>query len=102
MPKIEAGPSADIAPGESTIVEAGEREIAVFNVDGTFYAIENTCCHRGGPLGEGELEGAVVTCPWHGWEFDVTTGRCHAPMPDKEVASFPVHEENGALFVEVP
>jgi nitrite reductase/ring-hydroxylating ferredoxin subunit len=66
----------DIKPGTGLVVEAGGKYLAVFNVDGTFYAIDNECVHRGGPLGEGELRGTVVECPWHGWTYDVTTGRC--------------------------
>ncbi|MBI2461390.1 MAG: Rieske 2Fe-2S domain-containing protein, partial [Candidatus Rokubacteria bacterium] len=65
---------ADLAPGQGRVVEVEGKAIALFNVDGAFYAIDNTCLHRGGPLGEGELDGAVVTCPWHGWCYDVTTG----------------------------
>ncbi len=51
------------------------KTIALANADGSFHAINNTCLHRGGPLGQGELEGKVVTCPWHGWQYDVTTGK---------------------------
>ncbi len=51
------------------------KTIALANVDGSFHAINNTCLHRGGPLGQGELEGKVVTCPWHGWQYDVTSGK---------------------------
>jgi nitrite reductase/ring-hydroxylating ferredoxin subunit len=51
------------------------REVAVFNVNGTFYAIEGTCPHQGGPLAEGWIDGPIVTCPWHAWCFDVRTGR---------------------------
>jgi len=64
----------DLPPGKGHVTEVNGREIAIFNVDGTFFAIDNTCAHRGGSLGEGELEGAVVTCPWHGWEYNVLTG----------------------------
>ena len=65
---------ADLKPGEGKTVMVGDREVALFNVSGKFHAIVNTCPHRGGPLGEGSLDGAIVTCPWHGWRFDVTTG----------------------------
>jgi nitrite reductase (NADH) small subunit len=51
------------------------KAVTLANVGGKIYAINNTCLHRGGPLGQGTLEGKVVTCPWHGWEFDVTTGK---------------------------
>ena len=64
----------DLPPGKGHVTEVNGREIAIFNVDGTFFAVDNTCAHRGGPLGEGELEGDVVTCPWHSWEYNVRTG----------------------------
>ncbi len=70
----------DVPPGQGRVVEASGRELALFNVGGTFFAIDNTCMHRGGPLGEGEVEGKIVTCPWHGWRYDVTNGtREHTP-----------------------
>lgn len=65
----------DIPPGTGRTVEVQGVWIALFNVDGTFYAMDNACPHAGGPLGEGMLrEGGVVECPWHGWRFDVKTG----------------------------
>ena len=63
-------------PGHGIVAEVNGKALAVFNVDGQFHVIDNTCLHRGGPLGEGELEANVVTCPWHGWQFNVTTGVC--------------------------
>ena len=66
----------DVAPGEAKVVHAGGTEVALFNVEGTFYAIDNTCIHRGGPLGDGGCDGATVICPWHGWQYDVKTGAC--------------------------
>lgn len=66
---------SEIPPGSIKEVQIAGQPIAVANVGGTFYAINSTCLHRGGPLGQGQLEGTVVTCPWHGWQFDVTTGR---------------------------
>jgi 3-phenylpropionate/trans-cinnamate dioxygenase ferredoxin component len=65
---------ADLPAGSGTVVEIDGTSIAVFNVDGAYHAIDNTCLHKGGPLGEGILEGSTVTCPWHGWEYDVKTG----------------------------
>ena len=67
---------SEIPAGTGKVVDVEGKAIAVFNCDGTFYAIENTCKHRGGPLGEGMLSGTSVTCPWHGWEYDVTSGVC--------------------------
>ena len=68
--------ASEIPKGTGKVVEAGGKAIAIFNAEGTFYAIDNTCRHRGGPLGEGSLSGTTVTCPWHGWEYDVTSGAC--------------------------
>ena len=64
----------DVPPGTARTVRAGKRELALFNVDGKFYATQNECLHLKGPLGDGELGGPVVTCPWHGYQYDVRTG----------------------------
>jgi nitrite reductase/ring-hydroxylating ferredoxin subunit len=69
-----AGRVEDIVPGTARIVQVNGKAIALFNVEGRFYAISNTCPHEGGPLGEGRLKGCVVTCPWHDLAFDVRTG----------------------------
>jgi nitrite reductase/ring-hydroxylating ferredoxin subunit len=82
--------TTELKPGEGKVAEAGGKSLAVFNVSGTYHVMDNTCCHRGGPLGEGDLEGATVTCPWHGWRYDVTSGKCLAPNPAASVASYRV------------
>lgn len=64
----------DIPPGTGRTVDVRGIWIALYNVDGTFYAIDNACPHAGGPLGEGKLNGTVVECPWHGWKFSVVSG----------------------------
>ena len=64
----------DLAPGESKRVIVHDKPMALFNVDGKFYCVNDVCPHRGGPLSEGSLNGPVVTCPWHSWTFDVRTG----------------------------
>jgi nitrite reductase/ring-hydroxylating ferredoxin subunit len=64
----------DVPPGTARVVRVGERELALFNVDGTFHATQNECLHLGGPLGHGALDGCVLSCPWHGWQYDVRTG----------------------------
>jgi nitrite reductase/ring-hydroxylating ferredoxin subunit len=74
MEFIPVATTDELPPGSRKTVVVGEREVALFNVAGTFYAIDNTCPHQGGPLGEGWLEGTVVTCPWHAWCFDLRTG----------------------------
>ena len=64
----------EVPPGHVRTVHAGEEEIALAHVDGAFYATQHACIHLEGPLGEGRLEGCVLTCPWHGWQYDVRTG----------------------------
>jgi nitrite reductase/ring-hydroxylating ferredoxin subunit len=92
--------TAELTPGECKVVDLGAKTLALFNVDGTYYVLDNTCLHRGGPLGEGELEGPIVTCPWHGWRWDVTTG-ANTNNPAVKVACFPVKVEGTSVFVEV-
>jgi nitrite reductase (NADH) small subunit len=90
----------EVAPGTGAVVQANGRAIALFNVGGTFYAIDNTCLHRGGPVGEGDLEGTVVTCPWHGFQYDVTTGR-NVLDPEVGLEPYPVRVEDGAVLVGI-
>ncbi len=75
MAFVRAAKAADVGAGTIREVPVGSTMVALANVGGSFYAINNTCLHRGGPLGQGALEGKTVTCPWHGWQFDVTTGK---------------------------
>jgi len=89
----------DIKPGESKIVEANDKTIALFNVEGQFHAIDNTCKHAGGPLGEGICDGNVVTCPWHGWQYDVVTGICKA-NPQVKVDKYEVKVEGEEVKVK--
>lgn len=93
--------AADLPEGEGRVVEAEGKTLALFNVDGAFYALDNACAHRGGPLGEGLLEGTVVVCPWHAWRWDVKTG-ANANNPAVRMACFPVSVEAGRVFVELP
>ncbi len=66
---------ADCPPGSCLELAVAGRIVAVFNVAGDFHALDGICPHQGGPLGKGQLEGHVVTCPWHGWQFDVRSGQ---------------------------
>ena len=91
---------ADVPAGTAKVVEAGGKQIALFNAGGNFYAIDNACKHRGGPLGEGELDGTTVICPWHGWEYDVTTG-ANLDDPNTKVGCYPVKLEGDNVLVEV-
>jgi nitrite reductase (NADH) small subunit len=89
--------ASDVAPGTAKLVTVDGKDIALFNVDGTFYALDNECPHRGGPLGEGDLEGCIVTCPWHAWQYDVRTGE--SITDDLKVARYDVKVEGGDVLV---
>ena len=67
--------AGDIAPGTGRSFSVGRYEVAVFNVAGELFALENSCPHQGGPLADGWLEDSLLTCPWHGWCFNVRTGK---------------------------
>ena len=88
----------DIPPGSGHVTEVHGHSIAIFNVGGTFFALDNTCAHRGGPLGEGELEGEVVTCPWHGWEYNVRTG-ISLTTPSASVKTYEVQVDGNDVQV---
>jgi NAD(P)H-dependent nitrite reductase small subunit len=88
----------DVQSGEARVFYVRGREIAVFNLDGTFYAIRNLCPHQGGPLVAGTVEGEVVTCPWHRWQFHLPTGALLA-NPSISVEAYPVVIENGEIRV---
>ena len=81
-------------------VEIDGRWIAVFVVDGALHALDDTCPHRGGPLGDGMLEGRAVACPWHGWEFDVTTG-CNVHSADVTVRKYPLESRADGIWVDL-
>ena len=98
---VKVASIGDIEPGRARIVEACGREIAVFNIDGTFFALANTCTHEGGPLGEGDISGHEVTCPWHGATFDVRTGTVVGPPAEEDVARYVVRVTGGDIEVEL-
>jgi len=100
--KARCGPEGDIPEGGSKVVKVKEHAIAIFRHGGVLYALENTCPHQGGPLGEGYLEAnGVVSCPWHGWTFDLKTGV--SPIDrDMRVGCYTVTVEAGQVVVELP
>lgn len=95
-----AAKASDVAPGTITEVKVGNTVVALANVGGTFYAINNTCLHRGGPLGQGPLEGKTVTCPWHGWQYDVSTGKANM-NPNVGVPCYATEVRGDEVFVDV-
>ncbi len=92
---------ADLAPGEASCVEVAGKTIALFNLDGTFYAIDNACTHRGGPLSEGEISGGEVTCPWHGAVYNIKTGAVLASPAPRGVQAYAVRVQGADIEVEV-
>lgn len=99
--QVKVAETKDLSPGTGKVVDAEGKSIALFNVAGTFYAIDNTCSHEGGPLGEGQLAGEVVTCPWHSAEFNVKTGEVLGPPADEGVRRFPVKVQGNDVLVEL-
>jgi len=91
---------ADLPPGQATEVTVEGQPIALFNVGGTFHALVNRCPHRGGPLGQGFLDGVEVSCPWHNWTFNVTTGE-NVVSAEMKVSRHEVKVEDGHVFVKV-
>ena len=98
---VKVAKTDEISPGHGKLVEAGGKKIALFNVEGTFYAIDDTCTHVGGPLSEGSLDGKEVTCPWHGAIYDVTSGEVLGPPAPQGVARYDVRVEGSDIEVEV-
>ena len=97
---IKVARRGEIAEGRGKVIEAAGLSLALFQADGQFYAIDNTCKHRGGPLGEGEVYGTRVICPWHGWEYDFATGR-NVDDPTMKLKCYAVKLEGDDILVEV-
>lgn len=91
-------PAAAVPNGRSGTFQAGPYVVAVFRVDGQLFAIDNACVHEDGPLGEGTVSGAVVTCPYHDWRYDVRSGACLSE-PSRSVACYAVKESGGFIWV---
>jgi len=94
---IKVGTRSEILPGEFKLVWDGDTAIAVYNIDGALYAIEDICSHDGGELAGGDVHGFEVECPRHGARFDVRTGTVTQPAYEP-IASFPLKEEGGAIW----
>lgn len=100
MEYVDACAEQDVIPGSGCAVRVGAKDIALFNVAGTIHAIENSCLHAGSSLAGGKLCGRFVSCPSHGWRFDVTTGNL-AVAPERGVASYPVKCVGNRVLVAV-
>lgn len=101
MPEfVEVARVDEVPLGKSTLVKVADKDVALFNVGGIIYAIDDHCAHAGASLASGLLEGKVVKCRAHGWRYDVTTGNLMT-VPDYGVASYPTKVEDGKVFVAV-
>ena len=97
---VRVASTSDLKPGENKVIFVEDEEIALFNVGGEFFAISNVCRHKGGPLGEGMLEDDVVSCPLHGWRYNVRNGSC-LTVPNQHVAAYQVKVEGNDVFVSL-
>ena len=91
----------EIETGKAKIIHIDDQSIAVFRLgDKEFSAIDNTCPHAGGSLGEGYLDGAIVTCPWHGWQFNVKTGACET-VPQDRIRHYKAKRDGDDILVQL-
>jgi nitrite reductase/ring-hydroxylating ferredoxin subunit len=102
MMLVKVAQVGDVLPGTGRVVQARGKAVALFNLGGTFYALDNRCTHVGGPLGEGKVEANVVTCPWHGSKFDILTGLVLGPPARRPVASYAVSIQDRDVLVDIP
>lgn len=93
--------TTELPAGQRKLVKANGHQIALFNIDGAVYAINNSCPHSTGPLIEGRLFGTVITCPWHGAQFDITTGKCCNGPATVDTHNYPVLIKNDVIFIEI-
>lgn len=99
--RIAVGPAADIPVGGNKLVTVGKKDVAVFNVNGEFFAIDDLCPHMGASLSGGHVEDGCVTCPWHYWRFRLSDG-AWADSPRVRTGSYPVHVVDGEVQIELP
>lgn len=92
---------SELLDGQARVVTIRGREIALFRRGEQVYALDNECPHRGGPIGEGRIQGDRVTCPWHEWTFDIPSGVCTL-NPAAKVKAYPVRVEEGTVKVALP
>ena len=91
----------ELAPGQGKLVEVKQKRIALFNVGGRYYALDDMCPHRGGPLSEGEIEGEAGVCPWHGATFDLSTGSVTRLPAAAGIATYDVRLDGGEIAIAV-
>ncbi|RJQ11446.1 MAG: non-heme iron oxygenase ferredoxin subunit [Dehalococcoidia bacterium] len=102
MAKERVAAASDIPTGEVRVVQCGARSLAVSNLDGTLYAIDNRCTHDNGPLGEGQLRNGRVICPRHGAAFDAKTGRVLSLPAVRGVRAYEVTVDGDQVYIDCP
>ncbi len=100
MPQYSLCKVNDLSPGQCKTLEVDGHDIALYNVDGKFFATDDFCKHRGGHLGEGHLLGTTVTCPLHFWQYDITNGKCTS-NPNGDIRAYPVAIQDDELILTV-
>ena len=98
---VKVAVAGEIPADTGKLVQAGEKQIALFHVGGKYYALDNNCTHRGGPLSEGYVMGLEVECPWHGAHFNLETGQVVRPPAPTGVGCYPVRQQGQDIEVEV-
>src|SRR5713101_8730009 len=99
---VKVAEFGDLDEGELMLVEVDDEPICLAKVDGAIYAFTDTCTHIGGPLDEGELDGEVLTCAWHGAQFNVCTGKVLRGPPRKDIQTYAVRVDDGSIMVSLP
>jgi 3-phenylpropionate/trans-cinnamate dioxygenase ferredoxin component len=102
MARRRVASRADVPEGQAIVVEAGDQRLALCNVGGQIYAIDDVCTHDGGPLGEGTLIGDQIECPRHGARFDVRSGRVTQMPAVRPVKTYTLEQEGDDLYVDLP
>lgn len=101
MPRVTVAKVSDLPEGSAKAIDISGVTVALFHHPDGWFAVENTCTHRGGPLAEGDVEGFVVTCPWHGGQFDIRNGNLESPPPSRPVRAFKVVVDGADVALEV-
>jgi 3-phenylpropionate/trans-cinnamate dioxygenase ferredoxin subunit len=99
---VEIAPVNELPNGERLFLEIGDKAIVIFNIAGQLYAIGDVCSHDDGPVGEGDLEGYNITCPRHGAEFDVKTGKAVQMPAVVDIPAYPVQIQDGTIYLGIP
>ncbi|MBI3988408.1 MAG: non-heme iron oxygenase ferredoxin subunit [candidate division NC10 bacterium] len=98
---VKVATTDQVPVGEAKLIGIDEKQVALFNLDGAYYILDDTCPHQGGPLSEGFVEEGIVTCPWHGAKFNVKTGEVTGPPARSGVARYNVRVQGSDIEIEL-